>query len=126
LDGKSFTGLLDQAVQIEAGRQAFLVVGGEGLDTVPASGFRISGSAVTIDTSRIIPGTIRTGADAGKPFVILPVSVLPEALPGARSLYVTRLDEQAAFTGCLEVVTSPVSSIGGTTRRAGSTDEVMR
>jgi hypothetical protein len=99
-DGQSFRGLIAQAVQIKPGSQAFVVVGGEGLNGVPRTGFSVSGSDISLDVNGIRRGIIANGL----PYVSLPLSVRPGAPPGARNLYVATATEQAAFTGCIDVV----------------------
>ncbi len=91
---------LSQAVQIEPGQEAYLVVGGQGMTAVPRSGFSLSGSDISVDTTRITRGI----STQNNPYAILPISVRAEAPPGARSLYVTSDSERAAFTGCVEIV----------------------
>jgi hypothetical protein len=98
-DGRSFRSSFALPVQIEAGESAFLVIAGPGLDRVLAADFSVSGSEVTLDTAAIGRGE----ADSS-PFVIAPLSVSAEAMPGARGLFAATSSEQAALTGCLDVI----------------------
>jgi hypothetical protein len=98
--GNSFDRIVWQAVQIEPGRDALLAVVGEGLSGVPRSGLRVSGSDVRIDPNTFVRGVL----DEVLPYIIVRLSVLPGAVPGARSLYVATADERATLAGCIEVV----------------------
>jgi Carboxypeptidase regulatory-like domain/Matrixin len=99
-DGRSFSNALARSLSIASGRDAFLALLGAGLGTVPADGFRVSGSDVAVATA----GIVRGAATNGVPFVILPLSVRSGARPGARSLYAIGPAERAVFTGALEIV----------------------
>jgi hypothetical protein len=99
-DGTTFHGAAEEPLQIHAGETRFLVVAGTGLTGAPRSGFTASGSDITFDPSRAVRGTT-TGS---LPYVIVPVTVRPDAKPGARSLYVASSSERAAFTAAIEVV----------------------
>jgi hypothetical protein len=98
-DGRSFQTSASVAVQTEAGRTRFLAVVGEGLASVPPTGFSISGSDFVIDPTRLVRGV----STNGMPYVILPLAIRSGARPGARSLNVTGRSERATLTGAVEV-----------------------
>jgi hypothetical protein len=100
LDGHSFRGAAATALQIQAGESAYLVVAGPGLDPAHDAELSVSGEGVALDTGAAEWGKTTTGL----PFILLPPSVAPEAAPGSRSLFATTSSEQAALTGCLDVV----------------------
>jgi matrixin/carboxypeptidase family protein len=97
-NGRSFSNSYQAPVEISVGESFYLVIVGEELDS--ATSFSISGSDMTVDTSRIRRGT----TTANHPYVILPISVRSDALPGARNVYVATADETAAFTGGIQVI----------------------
>jgi hypothetical protein len=99
-NGTTFHGAVEEPLQIHAGETRFLAVAGAGLTGAPRSGFTASGSDIAFDPSRVVRGTT-TGS---LPYVIVPVTVRPDAKPGARSLYVASSTERAAFTAAIEVV----------------------
>jgi hypothetical protein len=98
-DGVGFPNAVAQAVQVRPGRSNFLALAGEGLAGVPRTGFSVSGGDIQFDSTRIVRGL----TDLGNPYVILPLTVRPDALPGARTVIVSDGTEWAAFTGCIEV-----------------------
>jgi hypothetical protein len=99
-DGTSFRDSASLPLQFTAGRHTYLALVGPGLAAVPDSGFRVGGSDVTVDTQ----ARSRGETTLGFPYTILFVSVRAGAAPGARSLFAVTATEQAAFTGCLDIV----------------------
>jgi hypothetical protein len=99
-DGRSFSSVINMAVQTEAGKSRFLVVAGEGLTGVSPSGFRIGASDFTIDSTRLVRGVLTNGV----PYVIFPVAIRAGAPPGARTLYLAGPAERATLTGAIEVI----------------------
>jgi hypothetical protein len=89
------------SVPLAPGATGILAVGGEGLEGVPASGFRVSGDDVTIDTNAVY----RAKGPFDLPWVYLPLSVRAGAVPGARTLFVAGETERVAYSGVVRIVT---------------------
>ena len=99
-DGTSFPDSFNLPLEIEAGRSAFMGVVGARLDAVPDDGFSVSGNDVTFDDE----GILRGSTSRGHPFVVIPLTVAPDALPGPRNLHVTNSSERAVFTAAVSIL----------------------
>jgi hypothetical protein len=98
-DGRSFAMARDAPLEIEPGQTRFLAVAGEGLQSVPSTGFRFGGSDL-VATGRFARGVTTVGL----PFVIIELTAHEGAPPGPRTLYVSDATERATLSGALEVV----------------------
>jgi hypothetical protein len=83
---------------VTQGTSVFLTIGGAGIDTVPDDGVAISGPGVTPATSGIVRGT-----NGGTPYVIVPITVAPDAPAGIRSVIVRNGAAVGAVSGGFEV-----------------------
>jgi hypothetical protein len=91
-----------QAAQVRPGERLYFAVYGPGIDRAKASGFAASGGDVAVDAARVEWGS---APEHDPPYAVLPLSIRPEAPPGARMLYVTADGETAAYPGVIEVLT---------------------
>ena len=84
-------------VTVTQGTNAFLVVNGAGIDSVPDNGITVSGSGITVATTGIVRG------NNGDPYMIVPVTVAPDAPAGLRSVLARSASALGAISGGFEV-----------------------
>ncbi|HJQ99510.1 MAG TPA: matrixin family metalloprotease [Candidatus Polarisedimenticolaceae bacterium] len=85
-------------VTVTQGSSAFVVISGSGIDTVPDDGVAISGPAVTVGTTGIARGT-----NGGGTYMIVPVTVAPDAPAGLRTVIARTDGALGALAGGFEV-----------------------
>jgi hypothetical protein len=84
---------------IQPGHAMYLLLSGPGLSTWSIGGFTVSGSGVSIDTTRYDQGTL----DGGAPYLVLTVWVGSNARPGPRNLIFANNNQRVILTGAIQV-----------------------
>lgn len=105
----SLPNLSNQPMAVAQGATILLTVGGPGIAAVPNNGVSITGPGVTVSSSGVVRGTL-----SGIPYMIVSVTVAPDAAPGVRSIVARDGTRIGTISGAFEV--TPSSAMPGLLR----------